>query len=96
MTAKTSRKVRRFLCCTLKVKYTFFAVCDSFSKGTTFVIDVTWIGNEEAHNITTYLNVPYIRIDLSISSTLSLLDKYLNLRNFTDVVVIFEDSRCKL
>ncbi|KAF2897577.1 hypothetical protein ILUMI_08598, partial [Ignelater luminosus] len=87
------RLISSYVVCTSKVELSFLAVCSSFTKGTTFVVDVTWLGNEGAQSITANLNVPYIRIDLSISPALNLLDKYLNLRNITDVVVIFENAR---
>lgn len=37
------------------------------------------------------MNVPYVRIDLSIGPFLKVLDKYLDERNCTDVALIFDD-----
>ncbi|KAF5290625.1 hypothetical protein FQR65_LT01915 [Abscondita terminalis] len=68
-------------------------VCNSFSGNATIVIDATWVGNEQSKKICEELHAPYFRLDLSISPFLDLLDKYLNLMNSSDVVVIFDNPK---
>lgn len=59
-------------------------------------MDITWLGNEEVQGIIKDVNIPYIRIDLSISPFLKLLDKYLDQRNCTDVALIFNNPTRKI
>ncbi|KAF5281024.1 hypothetical protein FQA39_LY05229 [Lamprigera yunnana] len=68
-------------------------ICDSLQGNATVIIDVTWTGNEQVKSVSDELYVPYLRVDLSISPVLDLLDKYLTLRNSSDVVVIFDDAK---
>lgn len=39
--------------------------------------------------------IPYVKIDLSISPSLNLLDKFLEFRTFSDIAIIFGDTNCK-
>lgn len=59
------------------------------------IIDVTWSGISEIELLSKKTNVPYIRLDVSLNPFLILLDEYLDLRNSTDVVLIFDDVTCK-
>lgn len=59
------------------------------------IIDVTWPGNEEVEQIASDVDIPYIRIDISISPQLSFLDKFLEYKNSTDVTVIFDSADSK-
>nr|QBB73019.1 ionotropic receptor [Protaetia brevitarsis] len=67
--------------------------CHGFSNGGEILIDITWTGSDDVNEICKDMNVPYIRIDVSISPFLKLLDKYLDERNCTDVALIFDDPR---
>ncbi|KAJ8936674.1 hypothetical protein NQ318_023141 [Aromia moschata] len=67
-------------------------VCDAFSKGGTIMVDVTWSSSDAAKTLSEDVGIPYIKIDASISPVLKFLDKYLDLRNSTDVSLIFDHT----
>nr|CAH7732582.1 unnamed protein product [Callosobruchus chinensis] len=67
-------------------------ICDALSSGGSIFLDLTWGGNEEAKELSNTLSLPYIRIDVSISPFLEFLDKFLDVRNATDVALVFSDS----
>lgn len=72
------------------------SVCDSLANGSVAIIDITWSGNEEAQKIVNDMNVPYFKLDISMSPFLILLDAFLDFRNSTDVSLIFDDPGSKL
>lgn len=59
------------------------------------VLDISWYGSEAAKEAAEDMNLPYVRADLSISPFLRFLDKFLDYRNSSDVVIIFDDAKCK-
>ncbi|XP_044745802.1 ionotropic receptor 25a [Coccinella septempunctata] len=67
-------------------------VCGRLSENISLIIDVTWSGISEVGVLAKKLYVPYLRLDLSISPFLVSLDEYLDYRNSTDVVLIFDDA----
>ncbi|KAG5868015.1 hypothetical protein JTB14_037908 [Gonioctena quinquepunctata] len=56
------------------------------------ILDVTWSGRDAARALSLEKSVPYVRIDMSMSPFLKLLERYLDFRNSTDVVLIFDDA----
>lgn len=73
-----------------------FAVCESLSSGGTTIVDLTWSGSDQAEKVAQDVGIPYVRIDISISPSLRLLDQYLEHRNSTDVTLIFDDPSSKV
>lgn len=59
------------------------------------MLDMSWYGSDFAKNAANDLNLPYVRVDVSISPFLKFLEKYLDYRNSSDVVIVFDDSQCK-
>lgn len=68
-----------------------FSVCETLPGGGIIMIDLTWTGNEQAEKVALETGIPYIKIDISISPALLLLDKFLEFRNSTDVTLIFDN-----
>ncbi|XP_063910401.1 ionotropic receptor 25a isoform X2 [Zophobas morio] len=66
-------------------------VCEILPNDGTLIIDLTWSGNEEAEKVAVETGIPYVKIDVSISPSLLLLDKFLEYRNSTDVTLIFDN-----
>lgn len=60
-----------------------------------FVIDIRWGNKKLPSNFSEMLGVPYIKLDLSISYVLRFLEAFLEYRNSTDVLLIFDGSKCK-
>lgn len=71
-------------------------ICASLSSGFGLILDFTWSGNEAAQELVNNMSLPYLHIDVSIAPFLVLLDSYLDSRNSTDVLVIFDKEDCKL
>ncbi|XP_045462047.1 ionotropic receptor 25a [Harmonia axyridis] len=67
-------------------------VCGVLSNNISLILDITWSGMSNIEALSKKLNVPYLRLDLSLNPFLVLLDEYLDFRNSTDVVLIFEDK----
>ncbi|CAG9859593.1 unnamed protein product [Phyllotreta striolata] len=65
--------------------------CDTLSQGAQIVLDITWGKQEEAEQLFSSIGIPYVKIDVAITPYLDLLDSYLDLRNATDITLIFED-----
>ncbi|XP_030750371.1 ionotropic receptor 25a [Sitophilus oryzae] len=65
-------------------------VCTGLSNGINFLLDFTWSGTETALEIANDINIPYIHVDISIAPFLIFLDAYLDSRNSTDVLVVFD------
>jgi uncharacterized protein (UPF0210 family) len=59
-------------------------------------VDLTWSGSDQAEKVAQDVGIPYVRIDISISPSLRLLDQYLEHRNSTDVTLIFDDPSSKV
>ncbi|KAL3274820.1 hypothetical protein HHI36_019603 [Cryptolaemus montrouzieri] len=72
--------------------HTFVVVCEAISEGISIIIDVTWTGMDAVEELSMKIQLPYIRLDLTISPFLTLLDEYLDFRNSTDVLIIFDDA----
>lgn len=70
-------------------------MCQALHKNARFVIDLTWSGAEKIAEFMRESRIPYERIDVSISPILTLLDKFLDLRQASDVALIFDDERRK-
>nr|AVH87289.1 ionotropic receptor 1 [Holotrichia parallela] len=68
-------------------------VCQGFANGAQLVIDVTWISSKHISELAKEMNVPYLKVDISMSPFLDILDKYLDQRNCTDVALIFSDPK---
>nr|ALR72538.1 ionotropic receptor 8a [Colaphellus bowringi] len=66
-------------------------ICQAFSNGAMMILDLTWTGNDLARTVSMEMDVPYLRIDVSLSPFFDLLHEYLNFRNSTDVALIFDD-----
>ena len=66
-------------------------MCEILPNDGTLIIDLTWSGNEEAEKVAVETGIPYVKIDVSISPSLLLLDKFLEYRNSTDVTLIFDN-----
>ncbi|XP_044270028.1 ionotropic receptor 25a [Tribolium madens] len=65
-------------------------ICEILPKGG-IIIDLTWTGNEQAEKVALDVGILYVKIDISISPALLLLDKFLEYRNSTDVTLIFDN-----
>ncbi|XP_017782140.1 PREDICTED: ionotropic receptor 25a [Nicrophorus vespilloides] len=78
---------------TLDENAAFEQLCSGFSQGGTIILDISITGYEVIKDIADEMNVPYVKLDLSISPILRLLDKYLDARNSTDVALVFEDPK---
>ncbi|KAL1516519.1 hypothetical protein ABEB36_000426 [Hypothenemus hampei] len=65
-------------------------ICDALSHGFTLILDFSWTGSEVAQEMVANLSLPYLHADVSIAPFLTLLDAYLDKRNSTDVLVIFD------
>lgn len=70
-------------------------ICDALNKGFNLILDFAWSGNEVAQDLTSNLSLPYLHVDVSVAPFLLLLDSYLDSRNSTDVVVIFDKEECE-
>lgn len=82
---------------TLETNILFLSlVCSKLLQGTALLLDISWSGNELVKELAAVMNVPYIQLDVSISPWLLLLDKYLQVRNASDVVLIFDSPQSKL
>nr|WJJ63357.1 ionotropic receptor 8a [Pachyrhinus yasumatsui] len=73
-----------------EVKDEFQQICDGLANGVSLLMDFTWSGNEMAEQIVNNMSIPYIHVDVSIAPYLVLLDAYLDSRNSTDVLLIFD------
>lgn len=69
-------------------------MCDKI-QDVQIIIDVTYYDNEYVNNVTKCLNIPYVKIDVSIGPILQFLDAILDVRNVTDVAIIFDENSCK-
>ncbi|KAF7269745.1 hypothetical protein GWI33_017263 [Rhynchophorus ferrugineus] len=65
-------------------------VCSELPNGIQFLVDFTWSGTETAKELANDVNIPYIHADISISPYLLFLDSYLDRRNSTDVLIVFD------
>lgn len=70
-------------------------VCEIID-GVQIIVDVTYYRNEFVNNVTNNLNIPYVKIDVSIGPILQFLDALLDIRNCTDVAIIFDKYFCKI
>lgn len=70
-------------------------ICNILTSGFGLILDFTWSGNEMAQELVKNMSLPYLHVDVSISPFLVLLDSYLDSRNSTDVLVIFDKEECK-
>ncbi|KAJ8982868.1 hypothetical protein NQ317_006418 [Molorchus minor] len=68
-------------------------ICKALSEGGTMMLDLTWSSNDLITDLSLEIGIPYVKVDVSISPFLILLDKYLDLRNSTDVTLIFDDNQ---
>ncbi|XP_066256016.1 ionotropic receptor 25a [Euwallacea similis] len=65
-------------------------ICAALSQGFSLILDFTWSGNEVVQDLVSNMSLPYIHIDVSIAAFLILLDSYLDNRNSTDILIIFD------
>uniref|UniRef100_A0AAR5QC85 Ionotropic receptor 8a n=1 Tax=Dendroctonus ponderosae TaxID=77166 RepID=A0AAR5QC85_DENPD len=65
-------------------------ICDALSTGFSLILDFAWSGTEVAQDLTSNMSLPYLHVDVSVAPFLVLLDSYLDSRNSTDVVVVFD------
>lgn len=72
------------------------AVCEALSEASAFIVDVSYGNQEELKEIANTFGISYIKIDIGISPALKLLDAYLELRNSSDVAILFENGERKL
>lgn len=70
-------------------------ICDGLSNGISLLLDFTWSGNEDAQDLADNMSLPYLHVDVSIGPFLVLLDSYLDSRNSTDILIIFDKEECK-
>lgn len=71
-------------------------MCQILSNGLHIIIDITWSSPDEIMNIIEITNINYFHVDISIKSYISVLTKYLQVRQATDVVIIFQNERGNL
>ncbi|XP_066148112.1 ionotropic receptor 25a [Euwallacea fornicatus] len=65
-------------------------ICSALSHGFSLILDFTWSGNEVVQDLVNNMSLPYLHIDVSIAPFLILLDSYLDSRNSTDILIIFD------
>ncbi|CAH1115801.1 unnamed protein product [Psylliodes chrysocephalus] len=66
-------------------------ICNALSNGANIILDISWGKQEEAEPIFSNIGIPYYKIDVAITAHLDLLDQYLDIRNASDVTMIFDD-----
>ncbi|CAG9763323.1 unnamed protein product [Ceutorhynchus assimilis] len=67
-------------------------ICDGLSNGFGLILDFTWSGNEVMQELADNRSYPYLHIDVSVAPFLMLLDSYLDKRNSSDILAIFDDD----
>ncbi|KAK9885912.1 hypothetical protein WA026_013786 [Henosepilachna vigintioctopunctata] len=67
-------------------------VCSTMSEKIAIIIDATWPGIDVIKEFSATVGIPYIRIDLTVSLFVPILDSYLDFRNSSNVAVICDDD----
>lgn len=92
---RSTRQIELISCIVPIFDCNYILVCEKLKEGTALIVDLSLYENEMIKNVTDNVNVPYVKIDLSISPILNFLDVILDYRNSTDVAVIFGDGSCR-